>query len=407
MTDSQQKRKALSALVTSALALPGLANLAKAEVAPKEFKVGVRYTGYEEGDLKAEDSNSGKSSERYSIDVAQIHLQWPLNDQLVLYVDFVQDTMSGATPLYVNDDDGEAKVVMSSASIEDTRQDVAFKTTYYHSKGTFAGSFAISDEDDYQSMAGGLDVTLDVNEKHTKLAMGIGVSADKITPTPDTADEFRRTDDRKGSFSVYGGVTQVINRYTSLETGLSFNFKSGYLSDPYKTVCCNLPVVRGSETVAGTIHENRPSDRASVVWVMRYRQFLLGSAAAIHTDYRFYTDNWDLNSHTLNLAWYQNLKNDWQLVPGLRYYSQSSASFYSPFYSEAREDGIYSSDYRLSPYGALSFSLTVNKKIDQWNLTSTLEHYQADADFGLKDVEVANPGLVSFNRLTMGFDYSF
>ena len=49
------------------------------------------------------------------------------------------------------------------------------------------------------------------------------------------------------------------------------------------------------------------------------------------------------------------LWSSFRLIPSLRYYTQSQADFYAPYYISERSDGYYSSDYRLSPYGALAW----------------------------------------------------
>ena len=63
-----------------------------------------------------------------------------------------------------------------------------------------------------------------------------------------------------------------------------------------------------------------------------------------------------INSHTLDLAWYQNIGDRVQVVPGFRYYGQSAARFFSPANNFVGTTPS-SSDYRLSAYGAVSANL--------------------------------------------------
>ena len=57
-------------------------------------------------------------------------------------------------------------------------------------------------------------------------------------------------------------------------------------------------------------------------------------------------------------SWYQSLGHAFQVVPNVRYYSQSEADFYRPFDDfRLPPDTPQSSDFRLSAYGAFTFGL--------------------------------------------------
>jgi len=62
-------------------------------------------------------------------------------------------------------------------------------------------------------------------------------------------------------------------------------------------------------------------------------------------DYRFYYDDWDVRSHTLDLGLHKVTVSGWALDTSIRYYSQTQADFYEPSYRQARADSEYSSDY--------------------------------------------------------------
>ena len=81
----------------------------------------------------------------------------------------------------------------------------------------------------------------------------------------------------------------------------------------------------------------------------------------MHVDYRFYHDDWGITAHTLEADWGQPLGAGWTITPRIRYYSQTAANFYYPYIlTTMNQDGAYtlpnnfSSDHRLSAYGALS-----------------------------------------------------
>ena len=132
---------------------------------------------------------------------------------------------------------------------------------------------------------------------------------------------------------------------------------------------------------------------------------------SLHADYRLYVDDWEMISHTLELGWYQGLWRSLMLVPTFRYYSQSQAEFYAPFFTGSRSDGHYTSDYRLSPYGAISFGLKAETAFDTWRVrwraVLAYERYVSGSDLALGKVGVENPGLVSYHLFSLGLTARF
>jgi hypothetical protein len=105
-----------------------------------------------------------------------------------------------------------------------------------------------------------------------------------------------------------------------------------------------------------------------------------------------------------------------QIIPSVRYYTQSQADFYEPFVTaafDATNIPHASSDYRLSPYGALSGKLRVEAHVSDWpfhmawKLGASYERYQSAASLAIQSVDVENPGLVSFNVIMINLSARF
>ena len=107
--------------------------------------------------------------------------------------------------------------------------------------------------------------------------------------------------------------------------------------------------------------------------------------AALHADYRFYSDDWGIDSHTLEFAWHQNLANGHRLVPSLRLYSQTAADFYDVLHDQPRADGLRTTDYRLSEFGAMALALRWYRDAGDWSFNVGVEHYTSDGDLFLAD----------------------
>ncbi len=383
-TDSGQRNPTLLALTSSALLLPAYQH-AQADAPPTEGVVGINYSGYEEDDLLESKSFNGPS-ERYDIDIAQFHLLAPVGDDWSLALDIQYEDMSGASPWFVGmDADGSAKVVMSGASIEDTRTDVSVTTRYFYDRGNLGFNYARSDENDYESDAIALDAAFNSEDKLTTYSVAISGSKDEIEPTQGNVPT-NTLKDEKDIRSAWMGVSRIVSKRAIVRFGLSYTFRDGFLTDPYK------------------LNDKRPDERKEWAASAGYRHFFVGANAALHADYRFFDDDWGVRSHTIDIAWHQNINQHLRLVPFMRYYSQTEADFFGNFVDFSND--YYADDYRLSSFGAFSGGLRGVLNLDDWQFNLSGERYVSKADWGLSNGDEA-PGLVKFWRYSIGLNYSF
>lgn len=390
--------RALLALTGSALTLPGISGKAGAVGPAAESQTDYRYSRYSEDDI-SRNKTSNPNTERYEIDTHQFRLVRPWGDEYDVTVDLLYETMSGASPWFITPGANNQPIqVMSGATIEDTRSDALVSLKRYYENESYGVSLGLSDEDDYQAINLGVEGQWEVDEQRSYSA-GIGYSDDDLRPTDGRSAKFpdRIDSAAKDSLTAYAGIAQIINAQTTVQSSISVAKHDGFLSDPYK-----LAFVNGSTT-----NDSRPDGRKTFAWLTRFRHFFTKMRAALHLDYRYYEDDWDVISHTAEAAWYQNVGDGWQLTPSVRYYSQSQAFFYAPFYNTARKDGFAASDYRLSPYGAVSFRFKVSKAWAGWQLSFSIEQYDSDASKSLDSVDVENPGLVDFDILSFSISKRF
>lgn len=403
--DKEVAQSALTLLTTAAMALPGVAS---AVTPPEKPEFGFRWEKYLEDDTLAENSSIAQDTERYDIDAFYFDLVLPIGEKVGIVAKMDYETMSGATPWYIQPPGGlnpnEATVHNTTgASVDDERLDMSATGTYYVSSDTaVSGSVGFSTEEDYNALYGGMGVVLEFYNKHVTTDFGLSFSSDKLSPTPAYNDvpatTTRITDASKGTFSVYGGYTQVLNRISTFQAGVSYTVKHGYLTDPYKLVAVTDVDQNGNAIGNVTLeNENRPIDRKQMAWVARYRLYLERLSTAVHLDYRYYSDNWDIYSNTvessLHFRWKRLL-----LVGGARYYAQTEADFYDLFYTETCVNRSCSSDYRLSEFDAISYRFRVELELGNITPVVSFERYDATGD---------SPAIIDFNVLALGFDWKF
>lgn len=385
--DKRPHSRTLIALSSTALALPGIAS---ADAPPTQSTLSYKLSNYSEDNLSREQVPFG-SLERYDIDVHQFRLVAPVGRDYSVQIDANHENMSGASPWFTTAGvDGSPIINMSGASgITDERSELAIGARYYLATGSVGGTIGYSEENDYRATYISFSGQKTVNEGMTTVSVGVSHSADDIFPTDAELFNRVRNEDKRSTSAVLS-VSQIINQHSTFQLAASLTEQSGFLSDPYK------------------FRDVRPDSKTQIALSSAYRYFVTAADAALHADYRYYHDDFGVSSHTFNMAWHQNLGNRWQLIPNLRYYTQAAADFYTnidDFQKPLTE--FQSSDYRLSAYGAFSGGFSVVTFINDWTATLTAERYVADHKHSAYAVTQPGAALVSYTRLSLGFDFTF
>lgn len=345
-------------------------------------------SNYREADIPGEQVVGG-DNRRYDIDIRQFRLLTPLGRRWSFEIGTSEEAMSGASPwATVVGSDGNPALIMSGATIEDSRTEISVSGAHYGENNSTALTLARSNEDDYEADAVAVSHEWTFNDDLSTLSAGASYSSDVIEPS-DAALFGRVLREERKTRSVSIGYSQVLDRASALFAGLSVTDHAGYLSDPYK------------------LRDVRPGGRVERALSVRYRRFLYGPNAAVHLDYRYFDDDWGIGSHTLQSSWYQNVGAAFQVVPNLRYYSQSEADFYRSFDNfRLPLDTSQSSDFRLSAYGAVTVGLKWIVRQPGWSLTISADHYMGDEKYGLAS-GTQHPARLEFTLASVVLDIAF
>lgn len=411
-----RRSRSLDALTKSALALPGLAGLvplvappARANAPVSEVEAEFSGSWYKEAPLP-EDECAGPfclSTQRYSIQAYQLGVTAPLTSQIDFDVDLVFETMSGATPWYVmpasavpslNDPSNRPVQAMTGATIEETRIDGQFSVNHYFDRARISTSGGFSVENDYGSGNWGFSAERNYNDKNTVLGGGVSFSWDRIRPTDPTDHGYSAgAEFKKKTITVSTNVTQLLSRSSVMQLGFTYKNSQGFLTDPYKQVFFVL--------ADAADNESRPDIRNQFTFLARYNKFFERPDAAWHFDVQGYVDTWGVRSLAVETEWFQQVGRRFQIIPSLRYYSQGQADFYVPYLDTANRP-YYSSDYRVSPFGALQGGLRFEGVFDDWTKWAVwrigigYDYYWSSAKIALRRVGVPSPGLVDWGLLS-------
>jgi hypothetical protein len=203
-----------------------------------------------------------------------------------------------------------------------------------------------SGEHDYFSLGLSATYLRDMNNRNTTLTAGLAFNSDTINPEGGIPTEFSPMrsaginrvgeDDTKTITDFIIGVTQVVSRNTLVQLNFSTGSTSGYQNDPYKIVsvvdpATGLPTISGLSAVNADalpyVYEKRPDSRQRNSLFFRTVHHL--DEDVINFSYRYFWDDWDIKSHTLDFKYRYEMDGGNYLQPHLRYYTQDAANFYT------------------------------------------------------------------------------
>jgi hypothetical protein len=324
-TNSVDPSATLGLLTAAALALVPAA--AHAVVGPDAATVEINNLAYQDYDSQ---------HNRMAVHSPVLWLQAPLGEANSVEASATLDSLAGASPLFHNALSGA-----SGKGVQDHRYAGDVKLSHDFERASVSLGGAYSDENDYQSRAANISGQWFTADQNTSVSAGIGQSHDRIS-----AADRPLVHGRRQTTDYLLGVTQVLTPVDIVQSNLTYSAGGGDFNDPYKVL------------------DKRPDSREALAWLTRYRHWMTGLDAAIHLDYRYYRDTWDVHAHSLEASWYQPVDEHWIVRPSLRYYTQDAARFFSNQFPPRHFGDIYSADARLGAFGAVTVGLKLSRQFD-------------------------------------------
>jgi hypothetical protein len=440
MADKDVKIGAALAAATCSLlgtATPGVSLAADAE---SKWDIETAFLYYGESDDRVKDLSLSAQATR------------DFGDERKLGLDLSVDSLTGASPSGAIASSGPQTFTSPSGRktydtpareipLDDTFLDTRFALNGSWSQPlgrlyTFNAGLGFSSEYDYQHIGANFGLTRDFNQRNTTLSAALAYAQDAIKPVGglplplaqmgdavgEDSSPANRGDssDSKNVLDVLLGVTQVLGRHTVLRVNFSYSDSSGYLTDPYKILSVVDPVTGeliGRTPAPGVsgptgvyLFESRPDSRRKEGLYTELRHDFSGKV--LQVGYRYSTDDWDVDSHTLESRLRLPVGASSYLEPHVRYYTQTAASFYR--YSLANVSPLpefASADARLSDMSAVTVGLKyghVTSGGNEWN--ARLEFYQQKAKAPnevLIGNQIGNTQMPDFDAVILQFGYHF
>ena len=333
-----------AAFFAAALAMP-FSNSAFAQTAPEKGIVAFKYLNYED---------SQPDQERISVNTYSVSAMAPIAGKWSITTTYTNDSVSGASPEY------HSHMVSGASSIPENRQAVDLSITRYLPMGSVTLGSSYSAENDYISHGYSAQASVDTEDKNMTFTFGGSYTTDTINPSNDESSYY----DKRTIAGLFG-ITKVLTKRDIIQLNFGYSNGHGYFNDPYK------------------LYEERPNKRESKTVMTRWNHHFEGTDGTSHLSYRYYTDSFGINAHTLGAEYVQPLPMEWTVTPSARLYSQTAADFYLPDVPNPGQPPPtppFSLDQRLSAFGALTLGIKVEKRIARdWLVDFKYENYEQRA----------------------------
>lgn len=344
----------------------------------------------------------------------------PLNDDDVLTIDAGISAYTSASSSNVGPfDDGPADPFQASTGASSSDVWANINGSYSHSSDdrntVWSAKASLSTEYDYSSIGIGGSFTKLFNEKNTELSINANLYFDNwttiyptelrsfadgenglnnsiftnntITGNTNYAPIFNEFEDTgRNSYAVGLGFSQILHKNVQGSLSLDFVQQEGLLATPFQRVYFSDVADSFIDNFQlADANERLPDSRFKVAIGGRLNWYL-NEVVTLRTYYRYYSDDWGINSHTASIEVPIKVTEKFTLYPSYRFYNQTAADDFKPYQTALSTDAFYTSDYDLSEFSANQFGFGVSytdifakAHIRKWGLKSVdLKFYLYD-----------------------------
>ena len=382
--------------------------------------------------------SGGIGSEKLADIATNIVVAMPLNDDAVLTVDLGISAYSSASSSNINPYDNGGKPTPWQASSGASKNDqlTAVTANYAHSNDSrnfiWNADVSFSNEYDYTSVGFGGGIAQLFNDKNSEISLKVNAYLDQWRPIyPKELEQYsefganfsngstiwdqngQATNDyspiafkkissvNRNSYSASVGFSQVLSKKLQVSVFFDVLQQQGLLSTPYHRIYfadkdnyyigqpqyipnyeseSNIGVYKLADDI-----ERLPDSRFKLPIGARLNYYI-NERFVLRTYYRYYSDNWDIQSHTANIELPFKVSDRFTVFPMYRFYTQTQSKYYAPYEKHLSTEKYYTSDADLSTFDANQYGFGVNYtdiftggkiwKLGLKNIDFRFNHYQ-------------------------------
>ncbi|MGI4873816.1 MAG: DUF3570 domain-containing protein [Janthinobacterium lividum] len=159
--------------------------------------------------------------------------------------------------------------------------------------------------------------------------------------------------DSRQSFTLSVVYAQVFSKRLQASLSVEPVVQRGLLSTPFQRVYFfdSSPALGTAGALGTALAEVLPRLRLKYPASLRLTYYAT-DLVQLRGFYRFYTDNFGIRAHTLELEAPVKVSAFFTLYPFYRYHTQTAADYFAPYLAHSVTDEFYTSDYDLSAFSA-------------------------------------------------------
>ncbi|HLF52881.1 DUF3570 domain-containing protein [Flavobacterium sp.] len=336
----------------------------------------------------------GRGKENLTDITPTIVVTMPLSEDDVLTVDAGISAYTSASSSNINPFDTDNPTpwqASSGASMQDvlTSLSVSYSHRSDDRNTIYTGHGSGSIEYDYSSIGFGGGIVKLFNDKNTEVGISANVYLDTWKPiyakelhdfsdngnnlNGGIFDDFTitgNTDYNPSRFTMFGkknrnsyalsfSFSQVINK--KLQGSIFFDVlhQQGLLSTPYQRIYF-------ADVANSYIQDFQLADDIERLPDTRFKlpigarlNYYINQQFLLRTYYRFYSDNWGIQSHTGSLELPIKVSDRFTVFPMYRYYTQVASKYFAPYEAHLSTEQYYTSDYDLSKFDSHQYGFGV------------------------------------------------
>jgi len=269
-------------------------------------------------------------------------------------------------------------VVTTASPYSEERTQWSMGMDYLRGNTAMSMSYTASTESDFDAKTYTFGVSQDMFGDLTTLSLTYSYGDDIVGRSDDPT--FARGNIRQ----LYGiGLTQILTRNLIATVNFETITDEGFMNNPYRSVRyldANNPIGYSFEP------ELYPNTRTTNAVGMRARYYL-PYRAALQGEYRFFTDTWNIQSHTAAVS-YTHPWRDFTFEAKYRWHIQTGAHFFRDLFSRAQATNFRGRDKELSPLTSTAISLSASYEflkngwsfVDKGSVNLSLDVFAIDYD---------------------------
>jgi len=250
---------------------------------------------------------------------------------------------------------------VTSASYQDMRVYPSGQYTYKNEEKNYAITTGLSASAEYDYISTGANVGFIKNSKdnNREFSAKASVFLDtwkvilpiELRGNPSDNQANHLDSKPRNSYNLGLVYSQVVNKVFQVSVMADIGYQQGLLGTKFNRVYFNTLAVAS---------EKLPETRFKIPIGLRANYFM-GDHWVFRSLYRYYTDSWNIQSHTFSFEPVYKINAFSSLAFPYRFYTQTQAKYFKEIFQHTPGTEFYTSDFDLSQFSSHMFGLAYHK----------------------------------------------